>query len=88
VGFSSCSRFVVPLTPKKRIEIVFAKTTDRRRHLALERLSPHLAIDEDLQTHTCLQGDGIIDGAIFNLFELFTTKAVAPRPTSKIGTRR
>ena len=64
------SLFVVPLTPKKGIEIVFTKATDGGGHLALKRLPPHFPIGHDFQADAFLQLNGIVDGLIFDPFEL------------------
>jgi hypothetical protein len=48
---------------------VFTKAADRRRHLALKRLPPHLPIGHDFQADTFLQRNGVIDGTIFDQFE-------------------
>jgi hypothetical protein len=49
---------------------VFAKAADRRRHLALKRLPPHLPIGNDFQTDIFLQRDGVVNRTIFDLFKL------------------
>ena len=61
---------VIPLSPKKSVEVKLAKPSDRRGHLALKRLATHLAIGDDLQTDALLQRDSFIDGAVFYFFEL------------------
>ncbi len=49
---------------------MLAKAADRRGHLALKRLPPHLPIGDDFQADTFLQRNGLIHRAIFDLFEL------------------
>jgi len=61
---------VVPLAPKKSVEIKFAEADDGRRHLALKRLAAHLAVGHNFQADTFLHSDGIVNGAIFDCFEL------------------
>src|SRR6266550_1634205 len=49
---------VIPLSPKKRVEIIRAKAADGGGHLALKRLAAHLAIGHDLQADALLYRDG------------------------------
>ena len=60
----------MPLAPEKGVESEFSKAVDRCGHLALKRLPPHLAIGHDLQANCLLERDGLIDRAVFDLFEL------------------
>jgi hypothetical protein len=62
--------FIVPSTPKEGVKIKFTKAADGGCHLALKRLPPHLPVGHDFQSDAFLQSDGVIDGAIFDLFEL------------------
>ena len=49
---------------------MLAKAADRRGHLALKRLPPHLPVGDDFQADAFLQRNGLIDRAIFDLFKL------------------
>jgi len=49
---------------------MFAKTVDRRGHLALKRLATHFAIGDDLQAGLLLERNGLIHGPVFDLFEI------------------
>jgi len=61
---------VIPLSPKKSVEVKLTKPDNGRGHLALKRLATHLAIGDDLQTDALLQRNSFIDGAVFYFFEL------------------
>jgi hypothetical protein len=37
--------------------------------MAVEGVAPHLAVGDDVQPGVGLQGDGFVDGAIFDLLE-------------------
>jgi hypothetical protein len=71
---------VVPLSPQKCVTIKLAEAADGGGHLALKRLAAHLAIADDFQTDALLQRDGIVDGAIFDGFELSGSN----RPNSEL----
>lgn len=61
---------VVPLAPKKRVEIKIAEAADGSRHLALKRLPAHLAVGDNFQTNAFLQSYSVVYSAILYLFEL------------------
>src|SRR5947209_10853824 len=60
---------VVPLAPKKSVEIKFTEAANGSRHLALKRLPAHLAVGHDFQADALLQSDSVIDGPVFDQFE-------------------
>ena len=64
------SLLVAPVAPEKGVEIKFTEAADRRSHLVLEPLAAHLADGDNFQADAFLQRNGVIDRAIFNLFEL------------------
>jgi len=78
--FSPYPLFVMPITPKKRVEIELAEAADGRGHLALKRLPPHLAVGHNLQADALLQSDSIVDGSIFDGFKF----SRCDRPCSKL----
>jgi hypothetical protein len=49
---------------------VFSKAVDRRGHLGLKRLPTHFAIGDDLKAGLFLEGNGLIHGLVFDLFEI------------------
>ena len=66
---------VIPVAPKKGVQIHFAKAAHRRGHLALERLPAHFPIGYDLKAGRFLQRNGLIDGSIFYFRKDFLTHA-------------
>src|SRR5258707_10500762 len=73
----------MPMAPQECIDVPGAEAVDSLGHLALERKPPHFAIGHDVEPRCLLEGDGLIDGAIFYGLELRVTKApghpVVPR---------
>src|SRR5947208_9635341 len=67
--FSLHALLVVPLAPKKSVEIKFTEAANGSRHLALKRLPAHLAVGHDFQADALLQSDSVIDGPVFDQFE-------------------
>ena len=49
---------------------MFAKAVYCRGHLGLKRLATHFAIGDDLKAGLLLQGNGLIHGPVFDLFEI------------------
>jgi hypothetical protein len=71
--FSVNSLFIVPLAPKKSVEVEVAKSAHGGSHLALKRLPAHFAVSDNFKADFLLQRDGVVDGAIFDFFELSRT---------------
>src|SRR6266480_3768839 len=73
----------MPMAPQECIDVPGAEAVDSLRHLALERKPPHFAIGHDVEPRCLLEGDGLIDGAIFYGLELRVAKTpghpVVPR---------
>ena len=63
------SLLVIPLATEKRAESEFSKAAHGRRHLALKRLSAHLAVGHDFQPDALLQRDRLVHRVIFYFFE-------------------
>src|SRR5947208_223050 len=68
-AFSLHALLVVPLAPKKSVEIKFTEAANGSRHLALKRLPAHLAVGHDFQADALLQSDSSIDGPGFHQFQ-------------------
>src|SRR3984893_17364071 len=64
----------VPMAPQECIDVPGAEAVDSLGHPALERKPPHFAVGHDVEPRCLLEGDGLIDSAILDGFELRVTK--------------
>src|ERR1700738_3416081 len=72
-----------PMAPQECIDVPGADAVDSLGNLALKRKPPHFAVGHNVEPRCLLEGNGLIDGAIFYGFELRVTKTpghpVVPR---------
>src|SRR6266436_8226542 len=76
-----------PMAPQECIDVPGAEAGDNLGHLALKRKPPHFAVGHDVEPRCLLEGNGLIDGAIFYGLELRVTKTpghpVVPRSAQR-----
>src|SRR6266478_9582318 len=76
-----------PMAPQECIDVPGAEAVDSLGHLALKRKPPHFAVGHDVEPRCLLEGNGLIDGAIFYGLELRVTKTpghpVVPRSAQR-----
>src|SRR6266436_1536970 len=78
-----------PMAPQECIDVPGAEAGDNLGHLALKRKPPHFAVGHDVEPRCLLEGNGLIDGAIFYGLELRVTKTpghpVVPRSAQPVA---